>query len=104
VTRPLRELVRVRRHPLGPRVYLAGMRVHECAAGGVASLVLALAVATNHAHHRHIGAAVGLVSIWMMAKDWPDFFAARRDTYAWRIGPHRRDDVVACRVEAERGN
>jgi hypothetical protein len=102
VARPLRELVRIRRHPLGPRVYLAGMRVHECAAGAAATLVLAMAVATNHAHHRHAGAAVGVVAIWMMAKDWPDFFAARRDTYAWRVGPHRRGDVVPCRVEAER--
>ena len=28
---------------------------------------------------------------WMMAKDWPDFFPSRRDTYAWRVGVHRRD-------------
>jgi len=28
----------------------------------------------------------------MMAKDWPDFFPSRRDTYAWRVGVHRRDD------------
>ena len=27
----------------------------------------------------------------LMAKDWPDFFPSRRDTYAWRVGVHRRD-------------
>jgi hypothetical protein len=84
-------MVRVRRHPLGPRVYVAGMRVHECFAGLAATAAIAAAEVTNHAGHRHVEAAVGVVAAWMMAKDWPDFFPSRRDTYAWRVGLHRRD-------------
>ncbi len=84
-------LVHVRRHPLGPRVYVAGVRVHECWAGLAASVALLAAEATNHTAHRRFETAVALVATWMMAKDWPDFFPSRRDTYAWRVGVHRRD-------------
>jgi hypothetical protein len=49
------------------------------------------AEATNHTAHRRFETAIALVAAWMMAKDWPDFFPSRRDTYAWRVGVHRRD-------------
>jgi hypothetical protein len=91
IPRP-RSPLHVRQHPLGPRVYLAGVRVHECVAGVAATVVLAGALATGHVGHRRLDAAVGVVATWMIAKDWPDFFAARRDTYCWRLGVHRRGD------------
>ncbi len=84
-------IVHIRRHPLGPRVYVGGLRVHECWAGFAASIALLAAEATNHTAHRRLETAVALVAAWMMAKDWPDFFPSRRDTYAWRVGVHRRD-------------
>ena len=68
-----------------------GLRVHECWAGFAASIALLAAEATNHTAHRRFETAVALVAAWMMAKDWPDFFPSRRDTYAWRVGVHRRD-------------
>ena len=89
----LRRLVDIRRHPLGPRVYLAGQRIHECMAGVVAVAVLGLLVLTHHAHHRRLEGAVGVVAVWMIAKDWPDFFPSRRDTYGWRFGLHRRGEA-----------
>ncbi|MDX6547097.1 MAG: hypothetical protein QOG33_647 [Gaiellales bacterium] len=80
------------RHPLGPRVYVAGLRVHECFAGsGIAAAVVAAALLDGDANRRLLF-AVGAASLWLMAKDWPDFFPSRRDTYAWRAGLHRRDD------------
>jgi hypothetical protein len=84
-------IVDIRRHPLGPRVYVAGVRIHECWAGFGASLALLAAAATDHSAPHHLQTAVALVAAWMMAKDWPDFFPSRRDTYAWRVGVHRRD-------------
>ena len=85
-------MLRIVRHPLGPRVYVAGIRIHECYAGLVASCALLAAELTDHASHRPFEAGVGVVATWMMAKDWPDFFPSRRDTYAWRIGVHRRGE------------
>jgi hypothetical protein len=84
-------VLQIRRHPLGPRVYVAGVRVHECWAGLGASIALLAAEVTDHTAPHHLQTAVALVAVWMMAKDWPDFFPSRRDTYAWRVGVHRRD-------------
>jgi len=85
-------IVHIRRHPLGPRVYVAGVRVHECFAGVVATVALLAVEVTDHTTHRPFEAMVGVVATWMMAKDWPDFFPSRRDTYTWRVGVHRRGE------------
>ena len=84
-------IVDIRRHPLGPRVYVAGLRVHECWAGLAASLALLAAELTNTPRTVRFETAIALVAAWMMAKDWPDFFPSRRDTYALRVGVYRRD-------------
>jgi hypothetical protein len=90
VQRILTRLLEIRSHHLGPRVYVAGVRVHECWAGLAATAILIAASATDHIHHRRLDGMVGIVAVWMMAKDWPDFFPSRRDTYSWRVGLHRR--------------
>ena len=83
-------IVRVERHELGPRGYIAGMRLHEWHLG------VALLVGLG------IGAAAGLVrdalpvvlvvaaATWLIAKDWGDILPRHRDTRAWRLGLHRR--------------
>ena len=88
--RALRTILHVRRHPLGPRVYIAGLRVHECWAGLVAVVAVALLAVADRPGPHAFDAAVCVVAVWMMAKDWPDFFPSRRDTYSWRVGLHRR--------------
>jgi hypothetical protein len=90
MTRALRIVVDVRTHPLGPRVYVAGMRVHECWAGLAATLAIAMGHATGRTGPHPLDMAVLIVAAWMMLKDWPDFFPSRRDTYGWRVGLHRR--------------
>src|SRR5579871_1317896 len=45
--RALRTILHVRRHPLGPRVYVAGLRVHECWAGLIAVVAMALLTAAD---------------------------------------------------------
>lgn len=74
-------------------MYVAGIRVHECWAGLAATAILVGAMMTDHIHHRRFDGMVGVVAVWMMAKDWPDFFPSRRDTYAWRVGLHRRGNA-----------
>ena len=102
MARALRTILHVRRHPLGPRVYVAGFRVHECWAGLVAVIVIALAGIADRPGPRALDTAVGVVAVWMMAKDWPDFFPSRRDTYSWRMGLHRRDaEPVPVPVRAD---
>jgi hypothetical protein len=98
MTRTLRVLLQVRRHPLGPRVYVVGLRVHECWAGLAATFVVAAGWMTDRSGPAAVDAATLLVAAWMMLKDWPDFFPSRRDTYSWRVGFHRRDiEVVRVR-------
>lgn len=98
--RAIRSILHVRRHPLGPRVYVAGLRVHECWAGLVAVIAIALMAATDRTGPHVFDAAVCVVAVWMMAKDWPDFFPSRRDTYSWRMGLHRRDrELIPVRID-----
>jgi hypothetical protein len=96
----LRSVLHIRRHPLGPRVYVGGLRVHECWAGLVAVIAIAISEAAHRPGPHPLDAAVGVVALWMIAKDWPDFFPSRRDTYSWRLGLHRRDPApVPVRAE-----
>jgi hypothetical protein len=102
MVRALRTILHVRRHPLGPRVYVAGFRVHECWAGLVAVVAIVLAGIADRPGPHPLDAAVCVVAVWMMAKDWPDFFPSRRDTYSWRVGLHRRDaDPVPVPVRSD---
>ena len=80
-------LARVERHALGPRLFLAGRRVHEWHGG------VLLAVATVAAALIGLGmlpvAASGALAVWLVGKDWRDVHPATRDTAAWSLGVHR---------------
>ena len=79
-------MLRIERHALGPRLYVAGRRVHEWH-GGVA--LLAAVAAVPQLRGSIAGWTVGLIGAWLFIKDWHDLFPSRRDTAAWRIAPHR---------------
>jgi len=81
-------LVRLEHHDLGPRVYCAGVRVHECWAGLGAIGVAAGLTLTGQAARRHL--LLAGIGAAFCVKDWPDFFPSRRNTCAWRFGVHRR--------------
>ena len=85
----LRAAVRIERHHYGPRVYLLGHRVHECAVGLVL-LVTALSVALAGVVSPKRGAEAAVVAAWLVIKDWRDLFESKRDTATWRLGIHRR--------------
>jgi lysyl-tRNA synthetase class 2 len=79
-------VLRIERHALGPRLYVAGRRIHEWH-GGLA--LLAAVVAIPQLRTSLAGWTVGLIGAWLFIKDWHDLFPSRRDTAAWRIAPHR---------------
>src|SRR6478736_2752746 len=86
---PVRRLLRVEHHALGPRVYVLGARIHEWHLGcGVLLLLLGLdlgGVLTGGL----AAYAIGFLGSWLIAKDWRDLTGAQRDTGAWRLGFHR---------------
>ena len=83
-------VVRVERHRHGPRLFVAGHRVHEVTVGAVIAVVL-LAGYGIHALRPSAGLFLAaMVSAWLIAKDWRDAVPGLRDTGSWRIGIHRR--------------
>lgn len=85
-----RWLVRIERHPLGPRVFLLGLRWHDWHVGVLVLLLLAIGSLTGHVHDTLPAGLTAGVGLWLIAKDWRDVTARRRDTTAWRLGLHRR--------------
>ena len=90
-------LIRVEQHPLGPRVYVFGLRVHEVAIG----LGLLGSVGAGVAVHLfRLGdalVAVTAVGVWLVVKDWRDLLPRWRNTQAHRrfglhlpVGARRR--------------
>src|SRR5262245_36556849 len=91
-------MVRLERHPSGPRLHILGRRIHEYHSG------LALAVAaTTLAVLDHDRLALGLAATaaWLVAKDWRDLFPRLRDTACWRLGIHRLPTPLRARHRFE---
>src|SRR6266516_7626102 len=82
-------LVRIERHQLGPRVYLAGLRVHECHLGLAILLALLLGTAAGLVHPSLAAGLAVLAALFMLVKDWRDLFPTKRDTASWQLGLHR---------------
>jgi lysyl-tRNA synthetase class 2 len=81
-------VLRIERHPLGPRVYLLGARIHEWHLGTALLLALAAAAALDRVE---LGAGTVLMlglGVWLVAKDWRDLSPTNRDTASWRLGLH----------------
>ena len=82
-------MVRVERHSLGLRLYLFGRRIHEWHLGFL--VLVGAAVAGRLGVLGLVPTlAIGLVGLWLVAKDWHDLTRSGRDTAAWRLGLHRR--------------
>jgi lysyl-tRNA synthetase class 2 len=82
-------MIRLERHAYGPRLYVAGVRVHEWHLGiaffafVLAGWVFELWPFASWTLLAAVGAA------YMVAKDWRDLVPAKRDTGTWRVGLHR---------------
>jgi lysyl-tRNA synthetase, class II len=81
--------LQVEKHALGPRVYFFGRRWHDWHLGGLMLAALGVGVVTGVMRDRLVAILIALIAAWLIAKDWRDLTAKRRDTAAWRLGLHR---------------
>src|SRR5262249_14400022 len=82
--RAARVLIRVEQHPLGPRVYILGQRVHEVALGIAALAGLGAGLLLHLLHPTRGVGAVAAVGVWLVAKDWRDLFPRWRNQQTHR--------------------
>ena len=82
-------MLRLERHPLGPRVYVLGLRIHEFALGFAVLAVLVAGGVAELWGISHPTEAATLMGSWLVAKDWRDLFPSRRNTARWSLLPHR---------------
>lgn len=84
-------MIRVQRHELGPRLYVLGRRIHECAIGLVVLAVLGFGgLAGLWRLERPVGLGLAAGG-YMVIKDWRDLVPSRRrrNRAAWSVGVHR---------------
>ena len=81
-------MIRVERHPLGPRLYVLDRRLHECHLGLALLALAGLAWAAGRGP-AHLASALGAVGGWLLLKDWRDLFSTTRDTGVWSPWIHR---------------
>jgi hypothetical protein len=77
------------RHPLGPRVYICGLRIHEFALGLGVLVVLLLGGFTELWELTRRTEVAALLGTWLVGKDWRDLFPSKRNTAAWSLLQHR---------------
>ncbi|HEX4520030.1 MAG TPA: phosphatidylglycerol lysyltransferase domain-containing protein [Gaiellaceae bacterium] len=82
-------MLRVERHPLGPRVFILGQRIHEWHLGVLVIVAAPVAAILDTLGPGSAFVAV-LLGVWLVVKDWPDLTRSGRDSAGWRIGIHRR--------------
>ena len=83
-------MLRLQRHPLGPRVHVFGFRVHEWHLG-IVVLATTTAMLLSHVVAGNVlTLAAFAVGAWMVVKDWRDVLPRTRDTATWSVGMHRR--------------
>jgi lysyl-tRNA synthetase class 2 len=83
-------MLRLDRHPLGPRVYVLGTRVHEWHLGAALLLALLAGSVTDRVELSLATGVATFAGVWLVAKDWRDLSPSRRDTAEWRLGLHGR--------------
>jgi lysyl-tRNA synthetase class 2 len=92
-------MVRLERHPSGPRVHVLGRRIHEYHLG----LAAAVIATTVGALGKDRAALLLFVAAgWLVAKDWRDLFPRFRDTAHWRLWIHRVPTPLRERRRFER--
>jgi lysyl-tRNA synthetase, class II len=79
-------MVRLDRHPSGPRVYVLGRRIHDFHLGFAVAVV---ATVVGSLGKDRAALLLFVVAGWLVAKDWRDLFPPLRDTASWRLWIHR---------------
>lgn len=88
----LRRLLRpfaVERHPLGPRVFVLGFRIHEVTLGLALLAGVAVACGVDVVELGRRSEALSGFGAWLVVKDWRDLVPSQRNTARWSLLPHR---------------
>jgi lysyl-tRNA synthetase, class II len=83
-------MLRLERHPFGPRVYLLRRRIHEYHLGLAILAALAVGALFDDVELGLTTALAALAGLWLVAKDWRDLVPSKRDSATWQLGLHRR--------------
>ena len=83
-------MLRLERHPFGPRVYVLRRRIHEYHLGLAVLAALAVGSFFDLVDLGLATALAALVGVWLVAKDWRDLVPSKRDSASWQMGLHRR--------------
>jgi hypothetical protein len=65
-------VLRLERHPLGLRLYVFGMRLHEWHLGAAILVALVVGAAVGFVDLTLPTSLAALAGIWLVAKDWHD--------------------------------
>jgi lysyl-tRNA synthetase class 2 len=83
-------MLRLERHPFGPRVYILHRRIHEYHLGLAILAALAVGSLFDDVELGLTTALAALAGLWLVAKDWRDLVPSKRDSATWQLGLHRR--------------
>ncbi len=83
-------MLRLERHPFGPRVYVLRRRIHEYHLGLAILAALAVGSLFDDVEFGLTTSLAALAGVWLVAKDWRDLTPSQRDTASWQVGLHRR--------------
>src|SRR3954454_6596424 len=82
-------MLRLERHPFGPRVYVLRRRIHEYHLGLAILATLAAGSLFDDVEFGLTTSLAALAGLWLVAKDWRDMMPSQRDTRSWQVGLHR---------------
>jgi len=83
-------MLRLERHPFGPRVYVLSRRIHEYHLGLAILAALGAGSLFDDVELGLAPALAALAGLWFVAKDWRDLVPSKRDSATWQLGLHRR--------------
>src|SRR4029078_9760125 len=83
-------MLRLERHPFGPRVYVLRHRIHEYHLGLAVLAALAVGALFDVVDLGLATTLATFVGVWLVAKDWRDLVPSKRDSASWQLGLHRR--------------
>jgi lysyl-tRNA synthetase class 2 len=84
------KMLRLERHPFGPRVYVLRRRIHEYHLGLAILAALAVGSVFGVVDLGFATALATLGGLWLVVKDWRDIVPSQRDSATWQVGLHRR--------------
>src|SRR5437762_13540509 len=83
-------MLRLERHPFGPRVYLLHRRIHEYHLGLAILVALAAGSFLDDVDLGLTTILAALVGVWLVSKAWRDFVPCLLDSSMWEFGLARR--------------